>query len=60
VAKKIDPRNETVAAVLHKWYSGYDIEKCPNGPQCGLMMSCREIAGKIINIVKRDSFEQTR
>ena len=43
-------KTEKVARILHEWYSGYDFDVCPNGPECGLMGSCRSIAHKIIRI----------
>ena len=39
---------EEVALLIHKWYSGYDMATCPNGPECGLMKSCRFLSDKIL------------
>jgi len=46
-----------VAHILHKWYSGYDFDKCPNGPECGLMKSCRDIADRIVNTIRQFDYE---
>jgi hypothetical protein len=48
---------KAVANILHKWYAGSDYDKCPNGPGCGLMKSCIDIADRIVNTVKQYDYE---
>lgn len=53
--KRVESTREAVACLLHRWYTGYEFDECPNGPEYGLMKSARSAAPGIIAAARRKS-----